>query len=127
MNEDRVAGAAKQVGGKIEEAAGGILGDAKLKGQGKVDGITGSVQNALGGAKEAISEVADQASGVAGDVYERGRRYVEEGRQRYPEAERAYRDGAAAVRGQVQEAPLLALVTAGAVGFLLALLVTRRD
>ena len=37
MNEDRISGAARNVGGKIEEGVGRLTGDAKTQIQGKLD------------------------------------------------------------------------------------------
>ena len=54
MDKDRVAGAAKTMGGKVKEAAGKVLGDEKLKAEGKTDQVAGKVQNAVGGVKDAI-------------------------------------------------------------------------
>ncbi len=54
MDKDRVAGAAKTMGGKVKEAAGKVLGDEKLKAEGKGDQIAGKVQNTIGGIKDAV-------------------------------------------------------------------------
>ena len=54
MDKDRVVGSAKVVKGKIKEAAGKMLGDAKLEAEGKADEIQGKVQNAAGGFKDAL-------------------------------------------------------------------------
>ena len=51
MDKDRVVGSAKVVKGKIKEAVGKAVGDAKLESQGKADKIEGKVQNAVGGLK----------------------------------------------------------------------------
>ena len=55
-DNDRVEGAAKNIGGKIKEAAGNVTGDEKLKAEGKADQVAGKVQNAIGGAKDAIRD-----------------------------------------------------------------------
>ena len=54
MDEDRVVGSAKVVKGKIQEAVGKAVGDAKLEAEGKADQIEGKVQNAIGSLKDAI-------------------------------------------------------------------------
>ena len=54
MDKDRVVGSAKVVKGKIKEAVGKAVGDAKLESEGKADKIEGKVQNAVGGIKDAI-------------------------------------------------------------------------
>jgi uncharacterized protein YjbJ (UPF0337 family) len=58
MDRDRVEGAAKNLKGKVKEAAGKVTGDAKLKSEGKADQVAGKVQNAVGGAKDAIRDAA---------------------------------------------------------------------
>jgi len=53
-DHDRIEGAAKNIGGKIKEAAGKVAGDEKLKAEGRADQIEGKAQNALGGVKDAL-------------------------------------------------------------------------
>ena len=55
MDKDRIAGSAKVVKGKVKEAVGKIIGDAKLNAEGKADQAEGTVQNAVGGIKDALS------------------------------------------------------------------------
>jgi uncharacterized protein YjbJ (UPF0337 family) len=54
MDKDRVVGSAKVVKGKVKEAIGKAVGDAKLEAEGTADKIEGKVQNAVGGIKDAI-------------------------------------------------------------------------
>ena len=54
LDKDRVVGSAKVVKGKVKEAVGKAVGDAKLEAEGTVDKIEGKVQNAVGGLKDAI-------------------------------------------------------------------------
>lgn len=133
MDEDRITGAAKKVAGKIEGGIGDLTGDAKTQLSGRAREAGGTVENLVGQAKDAARTVADQASELADQAYdsgrryvEQGRRYVDEGRQRYPEAERYYRDGTEMVSRRVEESPLAAIMIAGAVGYVLALLLHRR-
>ncbi|MFK0299909.1 CsbD family protein [Brevundimonas sp. NPDC090276] len=53
-DHDRVEGAAKNIGGKIKEAAGKLTGDEKLKAEGRADQVAGKVQNAVGGLKDTL-------------------------------------------------------------------------
>lgn len=57
-DHDRVEGAAKNIGGNIKEAAGKLVGDEKLKAEGRADQAEGKVQNAVGGMKDAIRDGA---------------------------------------------------------------------
>lgn len=54
MDKDRIIGSAKVVKGKVKEAVGKVVGDAKLETEGKADKIEGKVQNAVGGLKDAL-------------------------------------------------------------------------
>ena len=54
MDRDRIKGSAKQAKGAVKEAAGKVLGDAKLQGEGKADKTAGKIQNAVGGVKDAL-------------------------------------------------------------------------
>jgi uncharacterized protein YjbJ (UPF0337 family) len=56
MNQDRIAGAAKEIKGSIKETIGKVTGDAKLQADGKADKVEGKVQNAVGGLKDALKE-----------------------------------------------------------------------
>ncbi|QYE33666.1 MULTISPECIES: CsbD family protein [Sphingosinicellaceae] len=54
MDEDRIDGALKKMGGSIKEAAGKLIGDTKMEAEGKAKKAEGTVQNTVGGAKDAI-------------------------------------------------------------------------
>jgi uncharacterized protein YjbJ (UPF0337 family) len=60
MNKDRVEGSLKQAKGSVEEAAGKLLGDAKLTAQGKASKIAGKVQNTVGSLNEAVTQAVDK-------------------------------------------------------------------
>lgn len=55
-DHDRVEGAAKNMGGKVKEAAGKVTGDEKLKAEGRADQVEGKVQNTVGGVKDALRD-----------------------------------------------------------------------
>lgn len=54
MDKDRITGSAKVVKGKVKEAVGKAIGDAKLQTEGKADKVEGKVQNAVGGLKDTL-------------------------------------------------------------------------
>jgi uncharacterized protein YjbJ (UPF0337 family) len=56
MDKDRIAGAAKEAKGKVKEAVGNAIGDAKLRSDGKADKAEGKIQNAIGGVKDAARD-----------------------------------------------------------------------
>jgi uncharacterized protein YjbJ (UPF0337 family) len=53
MNEDRISGTAKNLGGKIEEGVGRVTGDAKTELKGKLDQAVGTAQDLYGQATDA--------------------------------------------------------------------------
>ena len=58
MDENRFEGAATNLGGKVKDAVGGLVGDTSLQTQGKSDQISGRVQNAYGSAKDPVGDGA---------------------------------------------------------------------
>ncbi len=54
MDKNRIEGSLKQVKGGVEEAAGTLLGDAKMTADGKADKVTGKIQNAVGSVRDAL-------------------------------------------------------------------------
>jgi uncharacterized protein YjbJ (UPF0337 family) len=78
MNEDRVVGAARNFGGKVEEGYGRVTGDTKRQAEGLVDQAAGAAQNLYGQAKDTAVEAAEavkQGASTAGDFV---RRVIEE-------------------------------------------------
>ncbi len=55
-DHDRVEGSARQMGGKIKEAAGKVTGDEKLKAEGKAGKTAGKARSAVGGIKDAVKD-----------------------------------------------------------------------
>lgn len=55
-DQDRIDGAAKNLEGKAKELAGKVTGDEKLKAEGKADQVGGKIQNAVGGLKDSLRE-----------------------------------------------------------------------
>jgi len=60
MDEDRVAGSARQARGKVETAAGSLTGDTKLTVEGKTDEAAGVLRNDTGGVKGSVRDIADE-------------------------------------------------------------------
>ena len=61
MDKDRVKGATKEVTGKAKTTAGKVLGDEKLKNEGRADQVKGKVQNTVGGIKDKIRDADDRS------------------------------------------------------------------
>jgi uncharacterized protein YjbJ (UPF0337 family) len=111
MDNDRIAGSAKEFAGRVEGAVGEMTGDAKTQASAKARETAGSVQNLYGQAKDAAREATDTATNYAKDAYQAG--------------EDTFRDGTQAIAKKVQDNPLGALLVAGGIGFALALLMSR--
>lgn len=58
MDNDRIAGAAKQVKGSVKEAIGKITGDTKTQVEGAAEKAEGKVQNTAGGVKDTLRDTA---------------------------------------------------------------------
>jgi uncharacterized protein YjbJ (UPF0337 family) len=58
MDKDRIAGSAKDFGGKVEGAAGSMAGDAKTQASGLAREVEGLVQNLYSQAEEAFGNSA---------------------------------------------------------------------
>jgi uncharacterized protein YjbJ (UPF0337 family) len=59
MDEHRVTGTAKNIGGKVEEGFGRATGDTRSQIQGVVDQAQGTAENLYGQAKDAASDAAE--------------------------------------------------------------------
>ncbi|CAN5169657.1 hypothetical protein BH10PSE4_BH10PSE4_19010 [soil metagenome] len=99
--DDQVVGVARQGVGRMQDAVGGLTGNAEIQTQGKLNEALGTVQQvygqARGGVKDAFEETLE---GVRGQIH----------------------DQLDAVETYVISKPLPALAVAGAIGVVLGLL-----
>jgi uncharacterized protein YjbJ (UPF0337 family) len=58
MDENRIAGAARDVGGKAKEAVGRATDDTKIQAEGVADQISGAAQELYGNARDGATETA---------------------------------------------------------------------
>ena len=118
MDENRFEGTARNIGGKIESAAGDLTGDQKLQAEGAADKLAGSAQRTFGkaadtvrdtvdDAKDAVSGVRNQVRGQAGDMGSHVLDQIEEAGDYLAE--------------QIDARPITSLLIAAGVGFLIAL------
>jgi uncharacterized protein YjbJ (UPF0337 family) len=56
MDKDRIAGTAEEVKGSVREAAGKVVGNAKLVNEGKTEKVAGKIQNTVGRVKDALKK-----------------------------------------------------------------------
>jgi uncharacterized protein YjbJ (UPF0337 family) len=54
VDRDRVAGSAEYAKGSVKDTVGNVLGDTKLKAEGKLDKAQGRTQNTVGGIKDTL-------------------------------------------------------------------------
>ncbi len=57
MNKDQVKGAAKDVVGKVQEAAGKVVGSKEQQIKGLAKQISGKVQKGIGDVKQAVEDI----------------------------------------------------------------------
>ena len=105
MDTDRITGAAQELGGSAKDTIGGLTGDAKTQAEGKMDKVSGQAQSMFGQAKDAVRDAASNLD--TGRVYEQSSR------------------AGAYVGQQVQDQPLVALLSATMVGVLIGYLAGR--
>jgi uncharacterized protein YjbJ (UPF0337 family) len=65
MDENRVSGTARNVGGKIEEGLGRVTGDTKIQAEGIAKQVSGADQDMYGHARDLASEAAGSARDTA--------------------------------------------------------------
>jgi uncharacterized protein YjbJ (UPF0337 family) len=65
MDENRIAGTAKNIGGKVEEGFGRVAGDTKTQAEGITKQVTGTAQDMYGQARDAASDMAGTALDTA--------------------------------------------------------------
>ena len=78
MNEDRIAGTAKNLGGKVEQSVGRMTGDLSAQAQGKGKQVEGELQDLYGQAKDATMEAARVVRQSASDSEDYIRKTIEE-------------------------------------------------
>jgi uncharacterized protein YjbJ (UPF0337 family) len=69
MDENRIAGTARNVGGNAEEAFGRVAGNTKVEAEGAVNQLKGAAQDLYGQARDGARDVADTAR-QAGSSFE---------------------------------------------------------
>jgi uncharacterized protein YjbJ (UPF0337 family) len=58
MDENRIAGAARSIGGKVEERVGRVTGDTKAQAHGIADQAVGAAQDLYGQARDTAADAA---------------------------------------------------------------------
>ncbi|KQP54169.1 CsbD family protein [Methylobacterium sp. Leaf108] len=111
VDTDRITGAAKEIGSKVQGAVGDLTGSKRDSVEGRAREAQGAAENLYGQAKDTVRDaadtVADTARDIGGkvrdavgnlvgshDVEDRGRRVQGKAEAEYDRAERAVRHGA---------------------------------
>ncbi len=108
MDTDQVAGRFKDVTGQAEAALGEAMGDTDTQAKGRAREAAGVAQNLYGQARETIGEALEDATKSAEKVLRDARDTVE--------------SGAAVLKTEVSARPLIALLIAALVGYVIATL-----
>ncbi len=104
MDSDRIKGQAQAIGGRIESGTGRVADD-DLIAEGLARQVAGRTQAFYGQAKDEFRDAVGRATDYAGQAYEQGSRELNH---------------------RVEANPLTAILIAGAVGYLLGMMVRRR-
>ena len=112
MNEDEIKGVSQDAVGRVKDAAGGLTGDTSTQIDGKLDEASGKLKARYGGM---VDDVAAKASDLAGRA---GETVKDAGQKIYAAGDRAGR----VVGETVVQQPLLSLIGAAAMGYLVAYL-----
>ena len=92
---------------------------ASSAGQGGSEAGQAPGQGLAGQAQETLEKVSAAATDTARAAYEQGKRYVDTARERYPDAERYYREGAQTIQEYAAENPVLTLFAGIGIGYVL--------
>ena len=77
MNEDRVIGTARNLGGQAQEGLGRMTGDTKSQVEGVINQAAGAAQNLYGQAKEGAADAAQAVRRSAMDAEDIVRQTIE--------------------------------------------------
>ena len=77
MNEDRVVGTARNLGGRVQEGVGRVTGDTKTQVEGVINQAAGAAQDLYGQAKDTAADAAQAARRGAVEAEDFLRRTIE--------------------------------------------------
>ena len=77
MDENRITGTARNLGGKVEEGVGRVTGDAKTQVRGMADQAAGAAQDLYGQARDTATDAAVAARDFAASLEKWLRRTIE--------------------------------------------------
>jgi len=77
MNEDRVVGTARNLGGKVQEGFGRVTGDPKNQVEGIINQAAGAAQDLYGQAKDTAADAAQSVKQGAIEAEDYVRQFIE--------------------------------------------------
>jgi uncharacterized protein YjbJ (UPF0337 family) len=77
MDENRLSGTAKNLGGKVEEGLGHLTGDARTRAEGQVKQAEGSLQDLYGQAVDAAQDSINAVRKMPASLDDTIRHYIE--------------------------------------------------
>jgi uncharacterized protein YjbJ (UPF0337 family) len=77
MDENRIAGTVRNVGGKVEEGFGRVAGNTGVQTEGLVNQAAGAAQDLYGQARDSVADAAGAAQDTAATLEKWLRRTVE--------------------------------------------------
>lgn len=107
MDTDRLAGKAKETFGKAEAGICDAVGDRETQASGRIRQTDGSAQDVYGAAKEHLSDAAGSAAGAPNAARDAAKPIIE------------------TIESQAKANPVVSLLIAAAVGYLLSMLTSR--
>jgi len=78
MNEDRITGTVRNMGGKAQEGFGRATGNAKTEAEGIVNQVAGAAQDMYGQARDSAAKAADVARDAGSSFEQLLRETIEE-------------------------------------------------
>jgi len=70
MAEQQLEGVAREGVGRVQDSAGGLIGDAAMQAKGKLNEAAGAAQRAWGDVQDQAGRLAGEARGVGLDAYD---------------------------------------------------------
>lgn len=65
MNNDTLEGQTRDLGGRVKETTGALMGDNALRSEGVADQVGGNTQKAIGSLRDAAAPITRQAKDLA--------------------------------------------------------------
>lgn len=110
MNIDRIEGAARDVGGKVQGLAGRAIGSNRMHAEGLASEVAGSAQSLYGQTVDGVRDATDAIADYAEHAYDQSSRYL--------------RGSSRSIEKRLAQHPLTGVMVAGALGFVLGIVVT---